>query len=162
MVSYLLKWGQRLLPFLLKEVAAGEFCGPLTLGSVSSLPRRWFSAWLGNERPVSRVVWSKRKKKKGKVIVRLNETVNVATPRCCSSTRCVTCPMYLEILEGSLSMIPNYILTLNILLSRLSDTEQEKANSHPMSTFTCICKKDGSTGAYVHNFSINRVGLSQF
>ena len=50
---------------MLKEVAAGEFPG----GPVARTPRhrcrgRWFSVWLGNERPVSRVAWSKRKKKK--------------------------------------------------------------------------------------------------
>lgn len=156
-----IKWGQRLLPFLLKEVAAGEFPGgPLARAPCHRCRGRWFSVWLGNERPVSRVVWSKRKKKKGKVIVRLNETVNVATLRCCSSTRC-DCPLYLEILEGSLTMILNYILTLTIHYPGCQ-TQNKKKQTHIQWALLRICKGRFDRGLCAQSFSINRVGLSQF
>lgn len=80
----------------------------------------------------------KKKKEKEKVIVGLNEIVNVDMLRCCSSTR-YDCPLYLEILEGSLSMTLNYILTLTIHYPSCQ-TQNKKKQTHIHRALLHICK----------------------
>ena len=151
MVSYLLNEDRGSCPSCLKRLLQGNSLAVQWLGLrvIAAEDVGSVSGWGTN---VLWAVWrgqkEKRKKKKGKVIVRLNETVNVATLRCCSSTRCDG-PLYLEILEGFLSMILNYILTLTIHYPGCQTQNKEK-QTHIQWALSRICKDD-STGAYVHN-----------
>lgn len=94
------------------------------------------------------------------VIIGLNEIMNVDMLRSCSNTR-YDCPLYLEILDGSLSMIFNYTLTLTIHYPGCQ-TQNKKKQTYVHRALLCICKGQFDRGLCAQSFLINQVLLSQF
>ena len=115
MVSYLLNEDRGSCPSCLKGLLQGNSWVVQWLDSTLSLLKTLVQSLVGEltSCELCGMVKKKKAKKKKKVIIGLNEIMNVDVLRCCSNTR-YDCPLYLEILDGSLSVIFNYTLTLTI------------------------------------------------